>query len=70
MDIMKLIRDYNFEEEQMRFVEYLRNVEDVLYCVEEINNSQYLRQYYKSKHENLNIYNNAMPGASPKTLEL
>ena len=64
MDIMKLIRDYNFEEEQMR------NVEDVIYCVEEINNSQYLRQYYKSKHENLNIYNNAMPGASPKRLEL
>lgn len=54
----------------MRFVEYLRNVEDILYCEEEIKNSQYLRQYYKSKHENLNIYNNTMPGASPKRLEM
>ncbi len=70
MDIIKLIRDFNFDEEQMRFVEYLRNVEDVLYCEEEIKNSQYLSQYYKSKHEDLNIYNNTMPGASPKRLEM
>ena len=39
---MKLIRDYNFDEEQMRFVEYLRNVEDILYCEEEIKNSHEL----------------------------
>lgn len=68
MDIMKNLNDYSFNEDQQRFVEYLRDNLDCECCNETIKNKRFILKYQKSNTGSFNIYTNALPGSSPKRI--